>query len=558
MRPDPPEDREVLEESDEPEAPRPGLVGVLTRHRRLLTVVAVIWFGGLMVGGLFLSQLDARLGLNLFGPQVWVAGEPAVVRVALRELRFDRLQPLGAAEAWWVGPAGEVGPIALSERAGDLVQGQVTPPAAGAWTLRVVAVVDGVALQLEAPVVVSAQAPAWVLAPPPKKGPPMRPDRGAVALEIQPTEHVIAANFPGRLTIRAMDAQGAPVAGVPVRLVLREGQTALPLPEQVVTGQHGLVEVPVQVQHPIFWLDAEVPAPEAPASVAPAPVAPATVAPTSMAPEAPAPEAPASVAPASAPAPRGSITRRLKHQPTQFTLVTGTPVAKPGEALAVGLKSLHRTGPVFVDVWQGPRWRGTAVAELANGEARFMLPLPEVGEDPALLWVQAYRSPYLPGTSRGGAYILATKGPAEAAVRHFAGALAAAGHDVAFTRHQATHADGDPVLARYLLSLPPRPEADPPLLTDTSESARQAVASIKGAWQRRFVVGLLISGVLMFAGMLWLLRRNARDVQRRWTEAGGDEQAARGTRVFREGIFLFLILAAFLGALIQLVLVIRW
>lgn len=530
-------------EADEPEIdePRPGLMGVLHRHRRLLTAVAALWFAGLMIGGIFLSQLDARLGLNLFGPRVWVAGEPAVVRVALRELRFDRLQALPAARAHFERPGATSMSFPLNQRVGELVQGLVTPPPAGDWTLVVLAQVDDLELRLDVPVSVLPTALPTVVAPPPKAGPLQRPDRGSVQLDARAPNQVLAANFPGRLMIRAMEPTGVPAVGARVVLSLRQGRSGLSLPTEVVTGPHGLVELPVQTLEPLFWIDLEIPPPP-PTAVPPSEAAP-----------------PSAAVPPSATPPLASITRRLTHRPTQFLLVTGAPVVAPGDALAVGLRSLHRTGPAFVDVWQGARWRASMGAELVDGEARFLLPLPaDLGEDPALLWVQAYRSPYLPGTSRGGTYVLASRRPPEEAIRLFADQLAKADHDAIYTRHQATHGDADPVLARYLLGLLPVPETDPPLLTDTSESARQTVASLKSTWQRRFVIGLVGSGVLMFGFMLWLLRRNARDVQRRWAEAGGGEEGARGTRFFREGVFLFLILAVFLAALIQLVLVIRW
>ena len=545
---------------------RPGLIAVLHRHRRPLTVLAILWFAGLMVGGIFLSQLDARLGLNLFGPRVYVVGEPAVVRVALRELRFDRLRPLTAAEVRLERDDGTVaGPWPLTTVAGDLVQGTIVPPSPGSWRLVVTAPVDEVVLLLAVPIQVLPNPPPLALAAAPKHAPPPRADQGPILLDAHPTDHLLAAGFPTRLTLRAMDAQGHPAADVPVRLELQEGRTALPLPPEVRTGPNGLVEVPVLPQHPIFWLNLAVVAPpEAPPSApTTAPEVPAAPAPEAPAPPSEAPPAPASeAAPPATPVPlaaTSSATRRLKHAPTQFMMVTGEAVVQPGAQLAVGVKSLHRTGPIFVDVWQGDRWLASMPAELADGEARFFLTLPTaLPQDPALLWIQAYRTPYLPGPSRGGTYVLATRQPPEVALRAFAGQLAATGHDPLFTAYEAGAATNDPVLARYLLGLPDRPVADPPLLTDTSESARQTVASLKGTWQRRFVVALVASGVLMFGLMLVLLLLNTREVQRRWDAADGGEAAVRGTRFVREAILLFAILAVFIVALIQLVLVIRW
>ena len=144
--------------------PRRGLLGALHRYRRVLGVAALAGFGLLMAGGIFLSQLDARLGLNLFGPKTWVAGEPAVIRVALRELRFDRLQDLRRATARLVDAEGvEAGPFELREAAGTMVQGTVWVPHAGAWTLTVEVEVEDAGLSIEVPITALPTAPGVAL-----------------------------------------------------------------------------------------------------------------------------------------------------------------------------------------------------------------------------------------------------------------------------------------------------------------------------------------------------------------------------------------------------------
>ncbi|MEZ4474467.1 MAG: hypothetical protein R3F60_27495 [bacterium] len=497
--------------------PRRGLLGALHRYRRVLGVAALAGFGLLMAGGIFLSQLDARLGLNLFGARTWVAGEPAVVRVALRDLRFDRLQDLRRARARLVDAEGaEAGPFELREAAGTMVQGTVQVPHAGAWTLTVEVEVEDADLSIEVPITALPTAPPVTLPAAMKQAPPPKADAGPVKLEVTPPNQVLSGNLAGSLMIRAMDEHGTPVEA-PIRLTLKEGKSLRDLPAEVQTGRHGLHALAVQPMHPIFWLDLETT--------------------------------------------ESFATRRLKHASTQFVLVTGKPVVQPGERLAVGVRSLHQAGPVFADVWLGERWIASTAATLEDGEARFYLPLPaELPEDPALLWVQAYRSPYLPGHARGGAYILATRKAPEQAVRAFARRLADEGFDPLYARHQAEHADAEPLLAQYLLGLPGRPDRDPPLLADTSESARQTIGALKGRWQRRFVFTLLGMGALLFGLLILLVRHNYRDVKRRWAEAGGDEDGALGPRrgVLLEASYIFFILALFLAGLVELVLTIRW
>lgn len=120
-----------------PREDRPGLVGALFRHRKVLFVAGLLWFGVVVAGGIFLSQLDARVGLHVFGPDTWVAGEPAVVRATLRDLRFNRFEPLGGVQVFFRTTEGDESPRqVIGGQAGPFVQGEVTPPARpGAYQL---------------------------------------------------------------------------------------------------------------------------------------------------------------------------------------------------------------------------------------------------------------------------------------------------------------------------------------------------------------------------------------------------------------------------------------
>ncbi|MCA9526924.1 MAG: hypothetical protein KC549_11590, partial [Myxococcales bacterium] len=294
-----------------------------------------------------------------FGPKTWVAGEPAVIRVALRELRFDRLQDLRRATARLVDAEGvEAGPFELREAAGTMVQGTVRVPHAGAWTLTVEVEVEDAGLSIEVPITALPTAPGVALPAAAKSPPPPKADAGPVKLDVTPPNQVLSGNLAGSLMIRAMDEHGTPVEA-PIRLTLKEGKSLRDLPAEVQTGPHGLHALAVQPMHPIFWLDLDTT--------------------------------------------ESFATRRLKHASTQFVLVTGKPVVQPGERLAVGVRSLHQAGPVFADVWLGDRWIASTAATLADGEARFFLPLPAETFDPGrelnldlnLAW------PRLEGRSRG-------------------------------------------------------------------------------------------------------------------------------------------------------------
>lgn len=159
---------------------RGGLVGALFRHRRLIAIVGAVWLTVVIGGGIFTSTLDARVGLHVFGPPGWHAGQPAVIRVGLHDLAFTRFAPLGAVRVHFEpghddGPQQEAAPteqVVLTAHAGFFVQGALTPPSAGPWTLVLVArTPDGGEVTVRAPITVNAPGKPVPLPPKPKPRP---------------------------------------------------------------------------------------------------------------------------------------------------------------------------------------------------------------------------------------------------------------------------------------------------------------------------------------------------------------------------------------------------
>lgn len=504
-------------ELDEPAAPK-GLMGALYRYRTLIGAAALLWFGVLMAGGLFLSQLDARLGLNLFGPQVWVAGEPAAVRVTLRALKFDKIEVLERARAEWRDADGKrQGPVVpLIQRAGRLVQGHVVPPSAGQWTLHITAPTPAGPVEVSTTVTVLPTAPAVAMQGAVVRGQPPYAPFGPVTLDIMAADQVIPGNLHSDLIVRATRPDGRPLPDTRVGLTLREGKSGVPFPDAVQTDAHGLAEIAILPRHPIIWPELRVP--------------------------------------------ESYATRRMKHTGTQFAMDAPQRILRPGEQLPIRVRALHREAPVFIDVWHGDRWLATTTATLKDSEARLFIDLPRPSADPALLWVQAYRAAYNPKDARAGVYVLVTKGDKDAAVRWLARRHVEHGIDMGYAAWASTAGTASDRLTRHLLGRPARPPANPPLLADSSQSARQTVATMKGAWQARFIWALVASGLLLFIVLMWLVSTNYRDVQRRWVEAGGDADGAVGTRrhVLVEAAYIFIVLAIFLLGMIQLVTTIHW
>jgi hypothetical protein len=509
----------VIDDADDAGAPTSkGLLGAMYRYRKLIGFSALLWFGALMAGGLFISQLDARLGLNLFGPNVWVAGEPAAIRVTLRALKFDRIETLQRAVAEWRDADGQRhgDPVPLIQRAGKLVQGHVTPPSAGQWTLHITAPTPAGPVEVSTPVTALSTAPAVALQGAPALGQPPYAPYGPVTLDVMPADQVIPGNLHSDLIVRATTLDGRPLRDTHVALTLREGKSGVPFPDAVQTDDNGLAELTILPRHPVIWPELRVP--------------------------------------------ESYATRRMKHTGTQFALDVPQRIVKPGEQLAVRVRSLHSTAPVFIDVWHGDRWLTTTTTRLKDNEARLFVDLPRPSADPALLWVQVYRAAYNPSEARGGAYILVTKGEKDAALRWLASREVEHGIDMQYAGWASREGTASTRLTRHLLGRPARPPANPPLLADSSQSARQTVATMKGAWQSRFIYALVGSGLLLFIVLMWLVSTNYRDVQRRWIEAGGDADGAKGTRrhVLVEAAYIFIVLAIFLLGMIQLVTTIHW
>ncbi|MBU1429508.1 PT domain-containing protein, partial [Myxococcota bacterium] len=252
----------------------------LKRHAKVIGGAVALWFILLLSGGLFLSQIDARDGLNVFGPEVWVAGEPAALRVARRDLRFNRLMPLSKLNARFISPSGEVGPaVALEGRANGFVQGLLTPPSrAGRWKIALTGEIEDGPITAELGVDVLPSPPLTPIEPLSKQPPVYPPDVGALRVALTPMGPLLAAGLPDSLALRITDAQGQPRRAL-VEFGLKEGASAIPLPRRLLTGAHGLARMNIHPLHPRFWFTFTVLDPEAPLS---APSSQPTSAPSSQ------------------------------------------------------------------------------------------------------------------------------------------------------------------------------------------------------------------------------------------------------------------------------------
>lgn len=499
-----------------------GLMGLLYRHRRLLSVLGAGWFVFILAGGVFLSQLGAQYGLHVFGTERWQAGEPGALRVALQQLRHNSRVPVGAVHATFIDAAGVREPEQiLTGRSGDFAQGALLAPSRpGSYTVELTAQGPDIELVARFKAEVEPRSLYGAFPPGPTVVPPKH-DTGATRLSLRPADHVLPGGLPTRLHVRATTAGGQPVS-TQVRLLPdrnlnpgANGGAATVIPDTVQTDAHGLAAFAFQPIHPRFGFELQS-------------------------------------------ADGSSATRQLKMVATQFVL-EGPVLVKPGQRLTLGARALHRAGPMFVDLWQGDRWIAAETLELDNRSGALSFTLPAL-PSPALIWVQIYKSAYLPQDARGGRWILVSADDPLTATRWLANRMASAGIDQDYASWAASASTTDDRLLRHLLGRLGRSQSSPALLTDSSVSARQTVVTMKQRWQRRFVVALVVTGLMVFALLFWLIWRGSKDLEARWEAAGGTDEGELGSRrhAMRDASYIFVVLAAFLLGLIQLMMAVEW
>lgn len=543
-----------MAESDAPAEDKPhrtGLMATLARHRMVLLIAGVVWFGLVLGGGIVISSVDARYGLHVFGTGEWVAGEKAVIRAALRDLRFGRYQPMGPMTVQLTDAEGNPAPEQrLSQPAGAFVQGDlVAPGRPGTWQVRIDAEGPDGPVTARFPITVVAEPPRFTWPDPPKPKHPPKPDTGPLKLDVKPIDHVLPGGLPGTLVVRAADAEGQPLS-TEISIETTLGRSAKAIPDSIVTDRHGLASIDVRPMEPVF--DFTLKAGAAPTDVI-APPAQA-IPPTEG-------EPPAEPVVTQAPDTRTVAYRRVHHTNTQFALAVPEWIVAPEGIIEVYFRSLHERYDVFIDLWHGDRWLEAATTRLQAGEGSVKIKLPPLPTDPTLVWVQVLQNTYQPGDARAGRHIVVSRKTPTELVRWVAEQLAAKGYDPATMKAHAAAADGDLRLLRDLLGRLPRPAGEPPLLVDSGIAAKQTVSEMKSVWENRMVMALVGSGVVLFIIMGVLIIGNQRQVQRGWIEAGGAEEGEMlGTRkrLLLDAGYMFLVLALFLVGMIQLLLAIRW
>ncbi len=488
----------------------------IREYRKLLFFAGLTWFALLVGGGITLSTLDARSGLHIFGSKVWLPGQPSVIRVALKDLTLRRNHAMEWVKIRFVDTDGRSTPEQMLEQSvGDFKQGPVVAPSRpGAWRVELEAQGPKQIHQAEFLIDVQTSYATHRFPKPPKAKPPMQPDTGTLRLDIRPIGGVLAAGLPGELAIIAHDATG-PVA-TSVRLGLESGRSKPPLPLSISTDANGIAIIDIHPMHPLFTFHLK--------------------------------------------AGDSRAIRQIEHATTQFIVETPHPIITAGPVPFV-IESLHRNADIFLDLWRGDHWVDSIGVTLNKGRGEARLDIPHVNGRNEWLWIQAYKDTYNPEGARGGCRLLATQDDRNGAFRWGASQILGAGYGkdnlLGVPDHRANYT---PQIAKLYFGLPTWPERSPPLLMNSSVTARQTVTALKSKWQTRFVRAFVVTGLFLFLVLGTLLWRNQAQVRHGWVEHGGMETGVQGNRgrFFLDVGYIFLVLAGFLFGIIQLLLSIHW
>ncbi len=475
-------------------------------QHKLAILFAFLWFFALLSFGLFLSQLDHPYALQLFASSRAIAHQSLALRLTARDLKYQQNVRILSAKARLSDGEKALSEQALEERAGEFLQGNLqAPDRTGEFVLHVDALLENqIELHAEAPIAID-ERPHPLKAANRQAGYIER--NGPILLELYATDGAVSSGLPSRLTLRS-SREGLPVSQK-IALQIEEGRSSGALPGVIETGPDGLAELNVTALTPTLKIQMQTLPEEG--------------------------EAPSEARPHWIP------------KPTQFVFRDLAAVQTDTE-LRLDIQSLYRQGVVFIDLFYQDRWLYTHSAELTDNRAQLSLSLPRLPEDPAILWVQAYRSPYLPGEARASRHLLATQQTPQDALNAFL-----LNHRSLLNGLDLGLPQGESPIDRQaalLLSELAPPTDEPPLLCDSSQQARQELLTVKTRWQNRLTAVYVVSSLILIAVILIQLRKNKRKTEQQWSEFGEEgEQGSRRHNVWLTVSFLLLLITFLLGVL---------
>lgn len=250
---------------------------------------------------------------------------------------------------------------------------------------------------------------------------------------------------------------------------------------------------------------------------------------------------------------------KVHGRPAQFVAEVGPSTIRPGRPVGIQVESMHGTGPVHADVWQGGRWVDATSGFLREGRTRLEVASPAPGS-PAL--IQVYRHFAAPGKARA----IRTVWPATDPVRALPEVMKAAARrdlDMSWRRSLAavTAEPGSAELqAAWLLAGWPDKPPDPPVLVDTGPTLRARQAGRRDLLRGRVIGALSATGVLVVLVIAYVLVFHVLHLERRYQALEPDEEhpILSRTRAGWEALILLATIAVAIVGLIVMLDGLRW
>lgn len=528
------------------------------KYQRILSILGVVLMMLILAGGLMISQISAKHGLLVFSshPQYWSAGSQVALRVEARALALGSRSAILNAQVRFESPyLPDFPPQALSQALGvsrqDTIQLPETP---GTWTMIIEAEAisaqgikgevlkgglaqtppqrakrlgDKVQLRASLPLNLLSKATSSTFAPyKPARTPDLLKARSANDATIKSfaADQRLSFELPSELLIITIDEHGKPLFGT-LSLTVNDASNTITR----LTEKEGITSLTLTPRSPTIDLKMNFRENEGDHE-------------TLLSAES---------------------YERIWPQAHQFALTPSSQVIHSNGGLFLTLKSTQPAQGLFVDLWWGKRWLSTHIAYLDQaGEGQLQIPCPpfqnwdpDLRDHPKILWVQAYQSPYQPGETRGGRYLVYQ--PPHMDLSTLGTWLLTELKDLKVTQKEWPQLASERWLStrplRLLLGRIQRPKVDPELIINDVASSKATATLLKRQYQSTFflfMAALCLIILCALAGLMFIHQKKLAPLRAELNLAGGQS--------LLWFLQVALILMCFFGGMMYLVHIIRW
>jgi hypothetical protein len=539
---------------------RSAALSFFINHQKFLTIVMMLSFSILLIGGLIISHLKAEHGLMVFAsdPLHWRAGRQVSIRVEARTLTFAQNIYLTDVTIRWLDNQKQIHHHqTITQHVGPFIQGNITTPKrSGTWTLqlyakglspkkyrgsrigsnegfddlkrngREVELIASTEVHLRDP----SQSEAWVW-----PGKAMTPEttqarQGEGVISIFALHQNLSFELSSDMVVVAQDEQDQPWQG-DIQMKLIEGTTKIPTPTILTTDMWGITQWKNLAQSPtLSWTHQAQINTKHPSSVSKLSSIKNSLNKIQKI------NINQVIQENQKEAQQEIVTmshERVWPKAHQVSLTTNAQWVKPAGRLHLEIESLGSTPIVYLDLWHQGVWIYTQALKLRHKKASFNLDIPiiehahMIDQDPSLYWIQAYTTPYMPGENKAGRYLLSpalnttpnttlktipkdsfkTEDDLKKSTGQWLAKLLIQ-HQVE-PHHYWHQIPAEVMLQPPLLSLAlgriKAPQSDPQLIINSTHSAQASMQHLKAQYQKVFMIMMSIFCAILCTMMAWMM-----------------------------------------------------